>query len=309
MTTGSNGLPPALRRWAAEQLGLDEDASAEQAQRAFLARLRESEFSPPPAWASALGLWRQGLPDRWDAHAAARRIWEGLLRDEVEVFASEFFSLDVGERQRRFRELRASCEPFSPQLSARLAALEKGLEIDAAAVPREGSPVGDLARHVMRLFVLRPAERAATRRALIVESQGATDRWHEAACGLGFRYAPFAALDSALVDYWKEANQREGRRDEFHRRLRSRRQPVVRSNRGSRDGSERLVFVAAIIIFGIFRLIAMFDGSRHSPPQFKLPPPSPPARDLFPDRPNDRQIQEILKRVEELKAKAAEKKP
>ena len=306
MTTGSNGLPPALRRWAAEQLGLDENFSAGDVQSAFLARLRESDFTPPQAWVSAFHLLQRGLPDRWSAdHEAARRSWEELLHEEIESFAAKFFSLDIASRQQRWRELRARCESFSPRLSARLAALEKGLEIDAAAIPREGSPIGDLAREVMRLFVLRPAERAAARRALIIESQGDADRWYEAACGLGFRYAPFAALDPAFVDYWKESNQREGRRDEFHRRLRNKRKPVVTSSRGNHNSSGSLVFVAGLVLFVVLRFIAMFGESARSP-QRRLPPPSPPARDVIL---SDRQIHDILKRAEELKAKSVEKTP
>lgn len=296
MTTGSDKLPPALRRWAAEQIGIDESASIEQIQAAFFTRLRETNFSPPLAWSCALALLQRGLPEVWRAeHEPARSYWEQLLRGEVEAFAACFFSLDLEARRRRWSKLLAECKPFLPRLAARLQALEPGLQIDATAVPRAGSPVGDLARDVMRLFVLGHAERTAARQALIVEQQREASRWHEAACSLGFRYPRLAALDPALVDFWKQSEQREGRRDELHRRLRNRRQPVVTSSRGTQDNSGRLVFVGAIILMIVFRIIAMLGDAKTSPPRTV-----PPSRRVVPNRMSNREAREVLQRLKEV---------
>ena len=283
MTTDSHGLPPALQRWAAEQLGVDESASPVAVRAAFWGRLREANFLPPSAWRSALSLLQHGLPDHWSGdHEAPRRIWEEVLRAEVETFAAQFFSLPVDSRQQRWRELLASCEPCFPRLSARLAALEVGLRVDATAVPREGSPVGDLARDIMRLFIMRPEERASARLALIVEFERNAEQAYEAAFGLGARYTPLVALDSALVNHLKESKQREGRRDALHRRLRSKRRPVVTSSHKTQGSSRGLAFVIAIVIFVLIRFLALIGDSARS--LYPTPRPLPLARDIDPNR-------------------------
>lgn len=308
MTTDSDRLPPALRRWAAEQLGVEENATPGEARAAFLARLREANFLPPPAWRSALGLLQHGLPGRWSADdEAARRTWEEALRDEVETYASQFFSLPVDFRQQRWRELLASCELCSPRLSARLIALEGGLRVDATAIPREGSPVGDLARDVMRLFVMRPEERASARLALIVELESNAEQANEAACGLEARYTPLVSLDPALVNHLKESQQRVGRRDALHRRLRSKRRPVVTSSRENNGRSRGLGFAIAIGLFALLRFLTLIGDSARS--LHRAPPaPVPSTRDVIPNRTDDRQMQDLLERVKKLKVRAGEGK-
>jgi hypothetical protein len=194
MTTGRNAAAPDLKRWAADQLGLEPEAPPAEAGAALLRRLPAVGFVPPPAWQEALHLLRDGTPPGGLALLGV----EDRLRREVDDFAVEFFTLPVAERRQCWQGLAARCA-FSPPLTARLRALEPGLRADAGK-PIDGNPrLVRLAGQVRELFVLGPAARAVQRQALLRDLDGDLAEWVAVAGELRTRHGAVADLEPELI--------------------------------------------------------------------------------------------------------------
>jgi hypothetical protein len=194
---------PRRLRWAAEQLGLEADASPEEVRAAWLRLLPEEDFVPLSEWRwSLVALLRReserGLEARADE--AAAREEEDSLRDEVEDFAEGFWGLPAEARRQRWQELTARCA-FAPALRARLRQLGPGLDVQS--FPREGEEdtrVVELAGHLRDLFVLRPQPRACDRQALLRRMEEEREQWREAGGRLRRAYPALASLGSDLLD-------------------------------------------------------------------------------------------------------------
>src|SRR5262245_60068310 len=101
-------MTTAVRRWAARQLALGPEASAEEARRALLVGLEDDGFVPPPARQAAYQVFC------WDGQAPAPLptsdpAEEARLREQVEGFASRFFTFPPDRRQQRWQELADRC--------------------------------------------------------------------------------------------------------------------------------------------------------------------------------------------------------
>jgi hypothetical protein len=167
MTTGIDRDEQArLGRWATEQLDLPEGAGPEEARAAFLRQLPDADFVPPTNWCQAVGLLTgTRIPGAADAAGEADAEEEERLRSEVEEYAEQFWSLALGERRQRWQSLYGRCG-FAPRLRARLEGLRPGLVV--GSLPEgEDAEVLALAQEVRSFFVLRPADRAAARQALV----------------------------------------------------------------------------------------------------------------------------------------------
>jgi hypothetical protein len=214
MTTGTDRDGFDWRRsWAAEQLGVVADAPPAEVRAALLRRLPEAGFVPPPAWRRACRVL-SGEAVHGAVDEDVRLAHDDRLRAEVEEFTRGYWGLAPEQRRRRWETLRAGCS--SPPLTARLEALEAGL--DAAAEPggigREGPELAELAALIRSLFVLRPAERALARQEFLLRVRRQPHSWERAAKRLRRRYSNLAALDPGLVGElldWRSRRKRAER--------------------------------------------------------------------------------------------------
>lgn len=238
MTTDTSPESPAadLRRWACKQLELAPEASTEERRRAVLAELAQFDFTPPLGWQSAMrasgilsgGDLGFGLDDR--ALYSARRAWEESLREEIEAFAAEFFSLEVPDRIGRFGDLADRCQA-APALRARLEGLRIGLELPSQPPPGMSASMGELVSQMRKLFVERPHARAAQRLALLRRSAATVAQWRSDARRLQRAFPGEAALEPALIHELTSGREREKRRKRAHRKRLARRSVVVRYGR------------------------------------------------------------------------------
>ncbi len=198
--------PDRLRRrlrWAAGQLEVAADASADDVRAAWLRRLEEDDFVPPDEarWALAALLDRQPKGAAQEhADRAASLAEEDELRQEVDAFAGHFWDLPPPQRRGRWQELRQRCA-FSAALRGRLQLLEAGL--DVGSLPGEVGADGrliELAAQVCDLFVLRPGPRAQARQALLGRLGQEQQEWAAAARRLRQTQPGLACLGVDLLD-------------------------------------------------------------------------------------------------------------
>lgn len=238
MTTDTSPESPAadLRRWAHGHLGLVPETSPDVSRRAVLIGLAQHGFTPPLGWHSALrasgilpaGEANFGLDN--PALLPARRAWEESLREEIEAFAAEFFSLDVADRIGHFGDLAERCRE-TPALLARLVGLRAGLELPSQ--PPSGMPASmrELVKQARELFVERPHARAARRTTLLRRSGPMLAQWQADAQRLQRLFPREAALEPALIKELTSGQEREKRRKRAHRKRLARRSVVVRYSR------------------------------------------------------------------------------
>jgi hypothetical protein len=283
MTTGT--LPESemqrLKRWAAEQLDLPRDVSASEARAAFLARLRDEDMMPPLRWQQAHRALAGHTSPAVTAQVLAEE--EDRLRDEVESFAVEFFRLEVGPRELRWRELRQQCA-FSPPLTARLHALEPGLRVVPGQI-HDNPALGELENHLCELFVLRPHERAVRRQQLIFQSApGVRSRLAQAALSLSKAQPHLAALEPTLIHQLTTWNARAAKRGS-NRSKRQRQTAAIVSGGGSSGGNTwgSYWWVAIIALIIIRALSSTSSTSRtYVPPRNTFLPPTFPRVDFRP---------------------------
>jgi hypothetical protein len=281
-------------RWAAAELGVRPDAPPEEVRAAFLRRLADEEFVPPPSWRWAVeALTRRGPdgPSEARADAEASRAEEERLREEVEAFTEQFWALAPAERGSSWQHLAARCG-FSPPLRARLEQLRPGL--DAGPAPRDGTEppeVVELAAHIQDLFVLRPGPRARARREVLAGIRGRIaegnsnptnfaawanrldlirvriDEWQAAARRLRKRYRALAALETQLLEEVATLTWGQDRAPRL-------RPPRPREEQAGKRGWRPLgcnpVFVVVIVVLNLFRVL-FSSGDR---PRYDPPPPA-----------------------------------
>ncbi len=263
MTTGTNpDAGPALRRWAAEVLGVREDASPAEARRAYLGKLRERDFLPPPSWRQALRLL-DGAPAEPDDEWLAEE--EDRLRTEVASFADEFFTLPAARRRERWDTLLSRCRGV-PQLVVRLQSLKAGLEVESQGLPLDDSPRGRLAEQLLQTFPLPPLARAASRQAFLrrLEESSADSRklWEKAARYLRAEWPAVAALDDELVRYVAGLSSRLRWRRKMHRHCQRGYQPPAA---GVVEGPRWKVFAIVVgMALGVLRGFINSDNSSSS---------------------------------------------
>ncbi len=261
---------PADERRAADVLGVPPDAPA-AARAAFLRRLPRAGFVPPPHWLDAVRtLTGRPAPEEAVAPTPDPARLDGL-RAEVEGFAGQFWALPPGERRRRWQNLIARCA-IDPPLAARLRRLEAGMDLPAGGEVAVGRS-GQLAEAVRRLFVLRPAERAAARRRYL------NGRWEAAARELLACRPALAALEPDLID--RLAHWTENRRQRtLIRQLGRRTVPAFRAARVR--GSAPFVGTLIGVVLAIVWIIAGGAGRNDEPPRprgERLPPAARSADD------------------------------
>jgi hypothetical protein len=293
MTGTGRELPAWQRRWAAEQLGVDAQASALEARSVFLRRLVESDFVPPAMWPQALAML-DGRPAPV-GEARARREEAERLRGEVEEFAERFWLLPVDERWRRWQELFDACT-MVVALRARLTALKRGLDIGPAEAGRP--QIADVVRNLQQLFVLRPAERAARRRELLVAAQNDRAAWQVAAV-VRHQYPEIAALEPQFLAELAKGAERQQRRAGVQRALFRTRRPAAPKPVTSGGGSGRFPWwvlgIIGVVIGAIRAGIGDKPSSRPEPvrPSFVQPRWSQPQMPTF-SPPPDVDVQKLL---------------
>lgn len=275
--TTMTGIDPERRerrlRWAAEQLGLNPHASAEEIRAAMLQRLPDEDFVPLSEDRGALAaLLRRPAEGGWEARADQEAYWweQVQLRGEVEAFAQQFWDVPAEERRRRWEALADRCA-FAPALRARLRLLEVGLDCDAHLNEAEvDSRVIELANHVRELFVLRPGSRARTRQAILRRMTGSPKNeckeWKAAARRLRRAHPKFASLANDLLDKVEKATAKSKR---VRKKL-----PAMTTARNTGGNSSRWpMWVTIGIVVGIVRACSTISNPP-TPPQsttFQLP--------------------------------------
>jgi hypothetical protein len=117
---------------------------------------------------------------------------------QVESFVAVYFDLESPERRARWQQLAAQCQQL-PRLRARLARLERGLDVSLLAPMQAAVRVRSLARIVTTLFLLAPAERGAFVAKFFVEHQPAAESWSSAAGELSRSFPEIAALEGEFI--------------------------------------------------------------------------------------------------------------
>lgn len=267
MTTGIDPDLAAARRWAADLLGVPEDAPAAEARRAYLRKLREHEFLPPPYLRHACGVLVGEV-----APSAAEEAWrpaeEERLRGEVAAFVTVFFELDVPVRRERWNALWTRCAAV-PLLVSLLRALQVGLEVNTRGGPADQTFPGMLARELRLNFGLPPVFWAGSWQRFLREIEdpaaaGSRRDWEKAARYLQAEWPALVALNPELV----------GHVAQLRRRLQAR--GKLRSQRQHQDGSPakpllsswNWLFIAAVVISSVIR-IGM--GTSDKPPSRPVP--------------------------------------
>lgn len=267
---------PDARARAADLLGVPPESSPAEARAAFLKRLEQVDFVPPPHWVAGLALF--GVTPAPGAAAALEQSGRESLRAEVDDFARQFWSLAPDERKGRWSALRDRCEG-EPALHRRLAQLGAGLDVEA----REfwiGDGFGTtLAGLVQELFPLPPLERAARRQAWFDALAGSPVGWQRAADQLRQEAPRVAALEPVLlerIDQLAEAYARPPRRYA---------PAPAPASEGGRRGSYAAVYVMVFVGIAILRAISgSSSNSSSSPPPkvYSSPRPLPRYEDLTP---------------------------
>src|SRR5262249_18582312 len=124
---------PDLTVWASGNLGIPCEASEREARAAMLRKLAEANFVPAQAVQESFEYWTRPEGDRIFPSLVEQAFVEeeNRLRDQVEAFARDFFTLDRDRRRHRHQTLLRQCV-WSPPLTFRLEALEPGLDLDLA---------------------------------------------------------------------------------------------------------------------------------------------------------------------------------
>lgn len=198
-----------LRRWAREQLAVGEEASPEELQAAFLQKLETEEFWPGGELLCAYETLTQ--PERVEQTTQAMRAlgvhhWESKLAEEVEEFATHFFSFTPEERRSRWEELQRDCQ-HDPQLSRRLQALRVGLALPSEAPNTDVPEISVLLESLKRLFVLRHGASVRLRQVLLETWRCEASHWQQIAKQLEREHPDWARLDPVLVTRLKNGNR------------------------------------------------------------------------------------------------------
>jgi hypothetical protein len=268
--------PPGsgLERWSAEQLGLAEDAAPEAVRAAVFRELPEQDFVPSFAWhQAAIVLTRPNqkvlLDDALRGHLL--RTEEESLREEVEEFAAEFFTLPVPQRQVRYQALERQVATF-PALEARLASLQRGLTFTVPNVDAQAPQVRELLKYIVELFPLRPGPFSARTGELFYNMQWDKAAWQNAGLLVQRHLPAVAALAPRFLSQLAGWTEQERATEKGRKRVLKRRPGAAEKSEG---GFPRwLISVFVIVGIGLIRLLVNLSGdSKSSGSRVTIPPP------------------------------------
>ncbi len=289
MTTGIEPERPAWEaEWAAGLLGVPPGANPSEARAAFLRRLPEVDFVPPPAWRRALGIL-DGCPahgpDDPSFYFHEMLAAEDRLRAEVDTFAGRFWALDPAERRRTWNGLSARCSAF-PALGSWLERLEPALPVKPVFPVPMDPQVSELLRRTQELYVLRPGEAAREHREYLRQMRRDRGSWRNAVQTLRRVYPDFAALAGPLLSDLESTRKKVKRR-------RVRKETVGQGSR--RSSSAWWAFLLIAMVLGrVASSLSTHSNSSQYPHSLKTSPlwgPNPVLPPLTP--------QEADKRLEE----------
>lgn len=258
-TAAGNWLPieDDLRRWAAQQLELADDASAADAERAFVRLLNTEDLVPPrdarfalevlrrPAgesltWASQSETWRQ-------AFEAYRFERERRLRAEVEKLAQQFFGLSPAERRTDWQSLHTAAEDC-PAVVRRLAALEPGLDVTLPPVDYLDENTNAFLEDLCQILTAHAADQPARRRAFLDRKAGRQE-WIAASRQVrqaAPQFAAWAADELTAFDRWIGV---QGKLAKLRNKAENRTPPrVVVSSSGSQGGGSFPVWAVPVAV-------------------------------------------------------------
>jgi hypothetical protein len=291
MTTRPSTLGDDLKAWAYDQLGVKPGFGADEVLRAYLRQVQHDNGNPNLTARDALLILTRQLKSA--RPTLALEAAEEALQRAVDDFAGRFFGLSVADRQAEWENLKARGQGFV-RVDARLSALRAGV---ASVVPNaQGDPaLGELIATISRLFVLRPAARAAARQAWLHEAHqsGQWDALVTVAVRLRQRDPALTALEPELLAALVDGRASAAERAQLQRRMRkaAKTRPAAASVTG--NGSSWVWRLAPFaILFFCSRV-----GSCNSW-QNRQPTPQPPAV-----------IQEHRDLLEKLRKRQLEAKP
>jgi hypothetical protein len=288
MKTPQKQSAPDLHAWAGQNLGVPVDASARQARAAFMSRLAEYQWLPPPAVQESLDYWTRPAETKIfpSLREQAFADEEYRLRAQIDEFAQNFFKMAAGRRQIRYQELVDQCA-WSVSLSGRLRTLAAGLDLNSRDWENLPPAQQELARHVCELFVLPGAERARRRWQLLQELEGPGDAWKTqvadwkfAAQDLQKSYPDLAALEPVLIDELAWGKARRQRDRARIPRVVTNLPPQPAPTSGGGNG-----WPVWIIIGVVIAVIRIAFSSSHNTPVPKFNPPPPPNFQNFQNPP------------------------
>jgi hypothetical protein len=293
--------------WAAEQLRLSTPVDAAASRRVLLRELRTHEFLPPPDWQTCADLVLQQPRTEMNPAIAITTGRRDVLRERVEAFAAEFFSIPPAARRARWNELIGLCRPHAP-LAQRLALLGPGLDLDVSNQsanlnlsgsrgdsPEVSQQAAELRELILRMFVLRPRARAELSLSLHERVESAPTSWEKAAKLLERRDPAVAKLNGWLIEELKNWSKLEARgtrvlKAQLKRaraQLKRARMQQPRAVVTSRSETRNLILIIIGIAVGI-AMAASISGTRKSQRQ-----PSPP--------PQSESLAETLLKLQQLK--------
>ncbi len=167
MAPGKSAEASFLRA-AADRLGLQSPVAPDAARAAVLQKLRDDDYLPDPATHEAILAVSGRRLGNVSLLADDLTAETGRLLEQIEEFATGFFTIPPPDRVEHWRALHNTCEGRE-SLLARLRDLEPGLSLDPASIIG-GSPVAArLIDDVLALFVLPLEARAPRSRELAMQ--------------------------------------------------------------------------------------------------------------------------------------------
>ena len=277
MKTPQDMSAPDLHTWASQQLEIPLEASPREAKAAFMNKLADFQWLPPPSVEESQEYWMRptGAEVLPSLREQAFQDEEFRLRGQVDEFARAFFSLEPDRRRTRYQTLVDQCA-WSVNLSARLRALAAGLDLNSGDWQNAPSAQRELAQHVCQLFTLPAAERSRRRWQLLQELQDVREAWQgetrESAAGWSFAarslkecYPDLAGLAPVFIDELARARKR--RRSETARlpEVVTNPQPLALPVPASGGGSGNWpIWIFVGVAIGILR--AVVGSNSNSPP-------------------------------------------
>ena len=252
METRSKTLGQDLKAWAAEQLQVEPGAAPTQIRAAYLRQVQHENGAPNLTAREALLI----LTGRTNAArpALALEAVEEALQREVDAFASRFFALAFAERKAEWDNLKARGQGFL-RVDARLTSLRPGLYI---VMPRlDGDPHGgELVSAIRKLFVLRPAARAAARQACVDEAkwQNKGQLWAQAAQLLRKQHRAIAALEPDLIAKLADGQVLAEQKARLNRKMRNAAQAVAMAGTAQKSNFWWLVVPAILFCTTCLRI-------------------------------------------------------
>jgi hypothetical protein len=247
MTSSSRDLlDDEAAEWAVERLGWEAESSVAERRAAACRRLARDVGLPAP------GEWRQlrlavGAGTEADRDAALRAVARQrcqALHAEIDRFAAQFFELSLADRRRQWQALHLrAAGAEAPR--RRLEILEHGLPLALAELAALPSRQRELAEEACAQLVLRPAEQADRRRALLKRISGELRLWEKAARRLVADRPWLARLAPDLVVHELAQGSARRKLKAAERRRGAPVPTIVTSPRMPRWGWVAIFFVAA----------------------------------------------------------------